>query len=95
MVNNSFLTFIIGDFNAKLSLWYNNSITTFERSITDGVTSQLGLQHIIKKPKHILGGSLSCIDFSFISHLNLVMESEVHFSLRQLSSRYNVCQIQS
>ena len=49
MVNNPFLTVILGDFNAKSSPWCNNDITTYEGSKTDGVTSQFGLQQIIKE----------------------------------------------
>ena len=39
IVNNPFLTVILGDINAKSSLWYNNDITTYEGSKIDGVTS--------------------------------------------------------
>ena len=44
MVNKSFLTVILGDFNAKLSLRYKNDITTYEGSKIDDVTSQFELQ---------------------------------------------------
>ena len=79
--NNPFLTVILGDFNAKSSLWYNNDITTYEGSKTDGVTSQFRLQQIIKEPTHIIGDSSSCIDLIFTTQANLVMESGVHSSL--------------
>ena len=49
MVNNPFLTVILGDVNAKSSLWCNSNIATYEGSKTDGVTSQFGLQQIIKE----------------------------------------------
>ena len=42
MVNNPFLTVLLGGFNAKPSLWYNNDIITHEGSKIDGVTSQYG-----------------------------------------------------
>ena len=80
MVNNRYLTVILGDFNAKSSLWCNNAITTYECSKIDGVTSQFGLQQIIKEPTRFIGGSL-CIDLIFTSQPNLVMESGVHSSL--------------
>ena len=38
MANNPFLTVVLGDWNAKLSLWYNNDITTYEASKIDGAT---------------------------------------------------------
>ena len=80
MVNNRYLTVILGDLNAKSSLWCNNAITTYECSKIDGVTSQFGLQQIIKEPTRFIGGSL-CIDLIFTSQPNLVMESGVHSSL--------------
>ena len=42
MINNPFLTVVLVDFNAKLNLWYNSDITTYQGSKTDGVTSQFG-----------------------------------------------------
>ena len=47
----------------------------------DAVTSQFGLQQLIKEPTHILGNSSSCIDLIFTSLPSLVMESGVHPSL--------------
>ena len=61
MVNNPFLTVVLGHFIAKSSLWYNSDITTHEGSKIDGVTSQFGLEQIIKEPTHIIGDSSSCI----------------------------------
>ena len=48
---------------------------------TDTVTSQFGLQQIIKELKHIIGDSSSCIELSFTAPPNLVRESRVHSSL--------------
>ena len=81
MVNDPFLTVVLGDFNAETSLWYNNDITTHEGSEIDGVTSQFGLEQIIKEPMHIIGDSSLCIDLMFTTQPNLVMESGVHYSL--------------
>ena len=81
MTNNPFLTVILDDFNDKSSIWHNNDITTYEGSKTDGVTSQFGLQQIIKEPTHIIGDSSSYIDLIFTTQPNLVMESGVHSSL--------------
>ena len=49
MVSNPFQTVILGGFYVKSSLRYNNDITTYEGSETDGATSQFGLQQIIKE----------------------------------------------
>ena len=81
MTNNPFLTVILGNFNAKSNLWYNNDISTYGGSKTDGFTSQFGLQQIIKEPAHIIGDSSSCIDLISTTQPNLVMESGVHSSL--------------
>ena len=71
----------LGDFNTKSSNWYNHDKTACEGSKIDAVTSQFGLQQLIKEPTHILGNSSSCIDLIFTSHPTLVMESGVHPSL--------------
>ena len=79
MVNNSFLTVILDDYNAKSSLWYNRDITTYEGSKIDGITSQSGLQNIMKEPTHIIGDSSYCIALIFTSHLDLTLKSIISF----------------
>ena len=78
---NQFLTLVLGDFNIKSSNWYKHDKKTYEGSKIDAVTSQFGLQLLIKEPAHILGNSSSCIGLIFTSHPSLVMESGVHHSL--------------
>ena len=78
---NPFLTVVLGDFNTKSSNWYKHDQTAYEGSKMDVVTSQFGLQQLIKEPTHILGNSSSCIDLIFTSQPSLVMESGVHPSL--------------
>ena len=65
----------------RSSLWYNNDVTSYEGSKIDSVTSQFGLQQIIKEPTHFIEDSSCCIDLIFRTQPNLVMESGVHFSL--------------
>ena len=55
--------------------------TNDERAKIDALTTQFGLQQIIKEPTHVLAESSSCIDLIFTSHQNLVMESGVRSSL--------------
>ena len=43
MVNNPFLAVVLGDVNAKASLWYNIDIPKYEGYKIDGATSQFGL----------------------------------------------------
>ena len=78
--HNSFLIVVLGDFNVKSENWCKHDKTSYERVKIDTLTSQFGLQQIIKEPTQILAGS-SCIDLIFTSHQNLIMESGVHPSL--------------
>ena len=89
MVNNLYLTVILGDFNAKSSLWCNNDITTYEGSKIDGATSKFGLQQIIKAPTHFISESSSCIDLIFTTQPNLVMESGV-YSLLHVNCHHHI-----
>ena len=81
MVNSPFLTVVLGDFNTKTCLWFNNAITSYKGSKIDGVTSQFGLEKIVKQLTHIIGDSLSYRDLIFTIQPNLVIESGVHSSL--------------
>ena len=77
---SSYLLVVLGDFNVKSSNWYKHDKTTYEGSKTDAITSQFGLQQLIKE---LLTDSSACIDLLFTSQPNLVMESGVHSSLHQ------------
>ena len=77
------MSVVLGDFNVKSSNWYKHDKTTYEGSKIDAITSQFGLQQLIKEPTHILTDSSSCIDLLFTSQPNLLMESGVHSSLHQ------------
>ena len=59
VVNIPFLTVFLSGFNN------NNNISTYESSKIDGVTSQFGLQQIIKEPTHFVDNSSSCTDLIF------------------------------
>ena len=71
-----------------MSLWYNNDITRHEGSKIGDVTSQFGLQKIIKEPTLIIGGSLLCIELFFSTLPDLVIESGVYFSLHANCSHH-------
>ena len=79
--NNTFLTVVLGDFNAKSNLWFKGDKTTCEGSKIDGIAFTFGLQQIINELTHIIGDSSSCIDLIFTSQPSLVMESGVRSSL--------------
>ena len=72
---------ILGDFNAKLNTWCKSDKTAYKCSKIDGLTSNFGLQQLIKESTHIIGNSSSCLDLRFCSQPNLVMESGVQPSL--------------
>ena len=61
----SFLTTIIGDFNAKSCNWYSHDKTSFEGSAVESITSQFGLHQLINEPTHLLQNSFSGIDLIF------------------------------
>ena len=79
--HNTFLTVVLGDFNAKSNLWFKGDKTTYEGSKIDGITSTFGLQQIINESTHITEDSSCFIDLILTSQPNLVMESGMHSSL--------------
>ena len=48
-----YLLVVLGDFNVK-SNWYKHDKTTYESSRIAAITSQFGLQQLIKEPTDIL-----------------------------------------
>ena len=63
--SNPFLTFVIGDFNAKSKNWSEGDRSTIEGSKIEFLTSQFGLSQIMKESTHILENSSFCIDLIF------------------------------
>ena len=49
---SAYLLVVLGDFNVKSSNWYKHDKTTYEGSKIDAITSQFGLQQLIKEPTH-------------------------------------------
>ena len=79
--HNSFLIFVLGDFNVKLENWYKHAKMSYKGAKIDALTTQLGWQQIIKEPTYISVESFSSIGLIFMFHQNLVIESGVHSSL--------------
>lgn len=52
-------------------------VFSFDVNIIENATSPFGLQQVIKEPTHILNNSSSCIDLTFTSQANLLIESGV------------------
>ena len=80
---SSYLLVVLGDFSVKSSYSYKHDKAAYEGSKIDVITSQFGLQQLIKEPIHILTDSSPCIDLLFNSQPNLVIELGVHFPLHQ------------
>ena len=74
----------IGDFNAKSNNWFCHDKTNLDGDAIENLTSQIGLQQVIKESTHILDTSSSCIDLIFKSQPNLIIESGVHSSLHSI-----------
>ena len=79
--HNPFLIVALRDFNVKSENWYKHDKASYEGAKIDALTTQFGLQQIIKEPTHILAESSSCIDLIFTSLQNVLMETGVHSSL--------------
>ena len=78
---NPFLMTTIGDVNAKSKNWYSQDKTSFEGKTTESITSHFGLYQLINETTHLLENSSLCIDLTFTSLPNLVVESGIHPSL--------------
>ena len=75
------LTVALGDFNVKSQTWVKNDKTSYEGSKLDILTCSYGLHELINEPTHLLDSFPSCIDLTFTSQPNLVMESDIQPSL--------------
>ena len=79
--HNPPLIVVLGNFNVKSENWHKHDETSYEGAKIDALTTQFGLQQIIKWPTYILAKSFSCIDLMFTPDENLVMESGILSSL--------------
>ena len=63
----SFLTTVIGDFNAEYNNWCRHDKTSVEGSNVESIISQFGLHQLINEPTHLSRNSSSYIDLLFTS----------------------------
>ena len=56
--------------------------TSFEEDAVENLASQFWLHQVIKEPTHITDTSSSCIDLTFASQPNFIIESSVQSSLK-------------
>ena len=80
----------MGAFNARSPEWWKNDHTAAEGPQVESLTSSYVLIQVISQPTPILPTSNSCIDLIFTNQLNLVIESDVHTSLRP-NSYHQLC----
>ena len=79
--SNGLFTIILGDFNARSSVWWTKDKTTTEGTQIESLTSVHGFHKLISQPTHLLPQSSSCIDLIFTDQPNLIVDSGVHPSL--------------
>ena len=78
---NPYINFVIGDLNAKNSVWWGD-ITDYPGESISDITVLHGLHQIINQPTHFYPGkNPSCIDLIFCSQPNLICETGVLPSL--------------
>ena len=78
---NPFVSVIISDFNVRSNNWCSSDKATSEGKKIESLTVQCGFEQIVGDPFHISESTSSCIDLTFRSQPNLVMNSGVHSSL--------------
>ena len=79
--SNGLFTIILGDFNARSSVWWTKDKTTTEGTQLESLTSVHGFHQLISQPTHLLPQSSSCIDLIFTDQPNLIADTGVHPSL--------------
>ena len=80
-LRNPYLIVVLSDFNAQTEGWYLLGKATYEGTRINGITSQFGLEQLIREP-YYWRRPLS-IDLIFASQPSLVVESGVQSSLHQ------------
>ena len=78
---SSLCTIILGDFNARCSVWWTREKTTIEGMQLESNTTVYGFHQLISQPTHLLPQNSSCIDLIFTDQPNLIVHSGVHLSL--------------
>ena len=68
---------LLGDFNARSSVWWTRDKTTIEGTQPESLTSVHGFQ-LISQLTHLLPQTSSCIDLIFTDQPNLIVDSGVH-----------------
>ena len=89
-LSNPFLVVVIGYFNARSSSWCINDKSNYEGSEIECLATEYDLQQVIDEPIRLLQNSSSCIDLTFTSQPNLVIDASAHPSLHANDHRQRV-----
>ena len=81
---NPFLRLVLGDFNAKNKVWFDQDNNTIEGIVINDLIAQYDLIKIIQQPTHLIDCSSSCSYLIFTSQDNLVANSGVHSFLHSI-----------
>ena len=73
----SFKSVVTGDFNAHLTRWWKSDITNSAGLGLDSLTSSAIYIQIIAKSPPAASSSMSCIDLSFCTNLNVISKHSV------------------
>ena len=80
--NNPFMIIIVGEvkkWRKKFEKsWYFNGIRSVKRSNVDFLTSTFGLHQITNESIHVMKTLTSCVDLTFTTQRNLVVESSAY-----------------
>ena len=79
----TYLTLLLGDYNARNTNWRHHDITTTEGIQLETTTTIYGLQKLINEPTHTCKNSSSCIDLIFKNQPNLIINRGTHPSLHE------------
>ena len=79
--NNALFTIVLGDCNARFSVWWTNGKTTTEGTKLESLTTVHGFHQLISQPSHLMPQSSSCVDLNFTDQPSSIVDSAVHPSL--------------
>ena len=82
---NSLFTIILGDFNARSSVWWTRDKTIIEGTQLESLTTVHGFHQLISKPTHLLPNAiLHCFNITFI-HDAKITAYELNKNLQKIA----------
>ena len=87
---NSYASFLTGDFNGHSQFWSLNGDTTADGRGIESLKSSLGLSQLISEPTNFEPNkNSSCIDLDITDQANLVLDNGTRASLDSFSHHHN------